>query len=230
MTTRHRTLLPARLVLSALLACGLVAIAPVAFAQTEPALGCLIDPDRVTDVGSPVIAVIERVEVERGESVTKGQVLVVLRASVERAAYDAAKSRAAANADLYAASANLRFNAERLQRANDLFRKNFISQQALEQARNDAQLAEQKLTQAREQQTVATQERGVAEAQLSQRVIRSPIDGVIAERFMSAGERVDEKPLMRIARIDPLRVQLVVPTTMYGQVTADSIFLSLIHI
>lgn len=224
MTTRHRTPLPGRLLRSAILAGALGAIAPAAFAQAEPALGCLIDPDRVTDVGSPVIAVIERVEVERGESVSKGQVLAVLRASVERAAYDAAKSRAAANADLYAASANLRFNAERLQRAKDLFRKNFISQQALEQARNDAQLAEQKLTQAREQQTVATQERGVAEAQLSQRVIRSPIDGVVAERFMSAGERVDDKPLMRIARIDPLRVQLVVPTSLYGRVKADSIF------
>jgi multidrug efflux pump subunit AcrA (membrane-fusion protein) len=62
----------------------------------------------------------------------------------------------------------------------------------------------------------------MAAAQLQQRTIRSPMDGVVAERFMSAGERVDDKPLLRIARIDPLRVQLVVPTSLYGQVQPDA--------
>jgi len=193
---------------------------PVAAA---PALGCLIEPDRVTDVGSPVMAVIDSVEVERGQIVRKGQVLVILRASVEQAAFDAARARAAAQADLQAAAANASFNRERLARAEDLFRQNFISQQALDQARTEAQLADQKLSQAREQQTVSLHERGVAAAQLQQRTIRSPIDGVVAERFMSAGERADDKPLLRIARIDPLRVQLVVPTSLYGQVQPDAI-------
>jgi membrane fusion protein, heavy metal efflux system len=35
---------------------------------------------------------------------------------------------------------------------------------------------------------------------------------------VSAGERVDDKPLLRIAKVDPLRVQLVVPVAMYSQV------------
>jgi RND family efflux transporter MFP subunit len=207
----HRTLL------SCLTALGFAAPAAAA-----PALGCLIEPDRVADVGSPVVAVIDSVEVERGQTVRKGQVLVILRAGVERAAFDAARTRADANADLNATAANAKFNRERLERAEDLFRQNFISQQALDQARTEAQLADQKLTQAREQQTVSAHERGMAAAQLSQRVIRSPMDGVVAERYMSAGERADDKPLLRIARIDPLRVQLVVPTSLYGQVQADS--------
>ena len=208
---KHRTLLPC------LMALGLAAPAAAA-----PALGCLIEPDRVADVGSPVVAVIESVEVERGQTVQKGQVLVILRAGVERAAFDAARSRADANADLKAAAANAKFNRERLERAEDLFRQSFISQQALDQARTEAQLADQKLTQAREQQTVSAHERGMAAAQLSQRVIRSPMDGVVAERYMSAGERADDKPLLRIARIDPLRVQLVVPTSLYGLGQPDS--------
>ncbi len=195
--------------------------ASVGPAIAAPALGCLIEPDRVADVGSPVVAVIDSVEVERGQTVRKGQVLVILRANVERAAFDAARSRADANADLQAAAASAKFNRERLVRAEDLFGQNFISQQALDQARTESQLADQKLTQAREQQTVSAHERGMAAAQLSQRVIRSPMDGVVAERFMSAGERVDDKPLLRIARIDPLRVQLVVPTALYGQVQPD---------
>lgn len=184
------------------------------------ALGCLIEPERIADVGSPVVGVIHSIEVDRGQRVHKGQVLATLRAGVERAAFDVASSRADANADLQAAAASAGFNRDRLARAEDLFRQNFISQQALDQARTESQLADQKLTQAREQRTVSLQERGVAAAQLSQRIIRSPMDGVVAERFMTAGERADDKPLLRIARIHPLRVQLVVPTTLYGQVHA----------
>jgi len=201
---------------------SLAALWLAAPALGAPALGCLIEPDRVADVGSPVVGVIESVDVDRGQTVRKGQVLATLRATVERAAFDVARSRADANADLNAAAANASFNRERLQRAEDLFRQNFISQQALDQARTESQLADQKLTQARELQTVSAHERGMAAAQLSQRVIRSPMDGVVAERFMTAGERADDKPLLRIARIDPLRVQLVVPTSLYGQVVADS--------
>lgn len=201
---------------------GLLALGLTGHSAAAPALGCLIEPDRVTDVGSPVVAVIDSVEVDRGQTVRKGQVLVTLRAGVERAAFDAARSRADANADLQAAVASAKFNRERLVRAEDLFRQNFISQQALDQARTEAQLADQKATQAREQQTISGHERGMAAAQLSQRVIRSPMDGVVAERFMSAGERADDKPLLRIARIDPLRVHLVVPTALYGQVQPDS--------
>jgi RND family efflux transporter MFP subunit len=183
-----------------------------------PLTGCLIEPERSADVGSPVAGVIERIEVERGQRVRKGQVLAVLRAEVERASLDVAKSRADSNADLEAAAANAAFNRDRLVRAEDLFRQSFISQQALDQARTEARLADQKLKQAREQRAISRQERDVAEAQLSQRVIRSPMDGVVAERHAAAGERADDKPLLRIARIDPLRVQLVVPTSLYGQV------------
>lgn len=181
-------------------------------------LGCLIEAERITDVGSPVIGIVQSVEVERGERVAKGQVLAVLRATVERATLSVASSRADSSADLQAAVAAANFNRDRRVRAEDLFGQQFISQQALDQARTESDLADQKLAQAREQRQVSRQEREVAAAQLAQRVIRSPIDGVVAERFVSAGERVDDKPLLRIAKVDPLRVQLVVPVAMYSQV------------
>ncbi len=181
-------------------------------------LGCLIEAERITDVGSPVIGIVEKVAVERGDLVKKGQVLAILRAPVERATLSVASSRAESNAELQAATAAARFNQERLTRAEDLFRQKFISNQALDQARSEADLSAQKLVQAREQREVSRREREVASAQLSQRTIRSPFDGVVAERFVSAGERVDDKPLLRIAKVDPLRVQLVVPVTLYKQV------------
>ncbi len=192
-------------------------------AWAAQALGCLIEPERVVDVGSPVIGVIQAMTVERGAPVRRGQVLATLRADVERASFGAASLRAEAEAEVQGAATSASFNRERAVRAEELFGKNFISQQALQQARTESQLAEQKLSQAIEQRRVSQQERDVAAAQLSQRTIRSPIDGVVAERYLSAGERVDDKPLLRIAKVNPLRVQLVVPIALYGQMQIGSL-------
>ena len=112
-------------------------------------MGCLIEPDRVAEVGSQVIGVIESMHVERGDRVKKGQVVATLRADVERASVVVANSRAEAQADVQAAAATVSFNQQRLARAEDLFAKKFISQQALDQARAEAEVAVQKLAQAR---------------------------------------------------------------------------------
>ena len=60
--------------------------------------GCLIEPDRVADVGSQVVGVVERVPVERGDRVATGQPLAHLRADVERANAGAADTRARVDA------------------------------------------------------------------------------------------------------------------------------------
>jgi multidrug efflux pump subunit AcrA (membrane-fusion protein) len=61
-------------------------------------MGCLIEPDRVADVGSQVVGLVERLHVERGARVAAGQLLVSLRADVERANARAAQTRSRADA------------------------------------------------------------------------------------------------------------------------------------
>ena len=186
-------------------------------AAAQP-MGCLIEPERVAEVGSPVIGVIEEIRVERGDRVRQGQVLALLRGDVERAAVGVASSRAQAAADERAARANVGFARQKLARSEDLLSRKFISQQALDQVRTEYEVAEQKLVQAGEQKRVAQRELGLATAQLAQRSIRSPFDGVVAERYLSVGERVEEKPLFRVAKVDPLKVQVVVPAALYGKI------------
>ncbi|QJW84711.1 HlyD family efflux transporter periplasmic adaptor subunit [Ramlibacter terrae] len=50
------------------------------------------------------------------------------------------------------------------------------------------------------------------------RTIRSPSSGVIADRYLSPGERVEEKPMFRVAVVDPLRVEVVLPASMFPDV------------
>jgi RND family efflux transporter MFP subunit len=203
---------------------GLIALAAAAstWAAAAQPLGCLIEPHRVIDVGSPVIGVVESVKVERGDRVARGDVIAVLRADVERAAVNVAATRANVAAELQAAQANYDLARQKHTRAEELRRQNFISAQALDQARAEAEVAEQRLAQAREQRRISARELELAEAQLGLRTIRSPVTGVVVDRYMFGGERVEEKPIVRVATVDPLRVEMVVPAALYGTIATGA--------
>jgi RND family efflux transporter MFP subunit len=181
-------------------------------------LGCLIEPFRISDVGSPVIGVIESTLVERGDRVRAGQPMATLRADVERQSVAVAASKAQAIGEVRAAEATVELARQKLVRAKDLADQQFISGQALEQARADVQVAEQRLEQAREQRGIFAREHDLAQAQLGLRTIRSPVTGVVADRFLSAGERVEEKAMFRVAVVNPLRVEVVLPSTYFSAV------------
>ncbi len=188
----------------------------VSVAMAAQPLGCLIEPFRVADVGSPVTGVIESVQVERGDRVVKGQALATLRADVERAAVGVAYNRAQALGDYNAAVNNAELARQKLVRAKYLADQQFISPQALEQANTESEIAINRLAQAREQRGVLAGEHTLAQAQLALRTVRSPTNGVVADRYLSAGERVEEKAVFRIAVVDPLRVEIVLPSNLYG--------------
>jgi RND family efflux transporter MFP subunit len=211
---RLRLSLPAVALATALAA---QAAPPQAQVQPQP-LGCLIEPHSVSDVGSPVVGVIETVHVERGDRVRAGQPLATLRADVERVSVTVAQGRALGQGELRAAEANADLARQKLVRAQDLANQQFISSQALEQARAEAMVADNRLVQAREQREIYVREHELARAQLGLRTIRSPSNGVVADRYLSPGERVEEKPMFRIAAIDPLRVEVVLPASLFAVV------------
>lgn len=198
-------------------------LAEPALAQSAQPVGCLIEPQDTADLGSPVIGIVEQLNADRGDLVSKGQVLAVLRADVERAATEVARSRSAANAELQAAMSNHTFAQQKFKRTEDLVARNFLSQHALDEASNDLKIAAQKVAQAREQLRVSERELGMAEAQLGLRELKSPFDGVITERYLSLGERMEEKPIFRIAQIDPLRVETIVPVSLFGSIAPGNI-------
>ena len=184
----------------------------------NPAHRCLVQPDHVAEIGSQVTGVVAKIFAERGDIVRKGQLLARLHASVERASVTVARTRAQAEADLKAAKANYEFQHQKLVRAEELVNENFISEQALDQIRAETNVAKQKYVQAREQSKVAQRELELAKARLKMRDIRAPFSGIVAERYVTVGERVEERPMFRIARVDPLRVEIIVPAELFGTV------------
>lgn len=188
-----------------------VPIATPSAASTKPSalLACVIQPIKTADIGTQVAGVVASIEVERGDSVTKGQVLARMRAEVEQAGSSAAHTRAASEAEWRAAMAGEQLARQKLQRQHTLASQNFVSDQAVELAESEYRVA---------------REAGSAAAQLSLRVLRAPFDGVITERHANPGERFEEKPLLRVADISRLRVDVVASTTLFGRVKPGQTF------
>jgi RND family efflux transporter MFP subunit len=193
---------------------AVAAAAPVAHAQ---ALDCMIQPHQIVQIGSPVPGVIESIAVERGDRVSLGQPIVQLQAHVERAALAVARERAVGSGEVKVAASSQELAQRELQRAQELYEQNFVSKTYLDKARAESGVAGGRTDQAHERRKLATREVELAAAQLEQRTIRAPISGVVVERFLSPGEYVDQKPVLRLASVDPLRVDVLVPAVAFGQ-------------
>lgn len=200
---------------ASLLALGL---AGAALSHAAQPLGCLIEPSESVELGSQVIGVLEHVHVDRGSVVHKGQVLATLKADVEKAAARVARSRAQAQADVDSALVNRDYNRQRLVRSEHLVARNFISPQALDQTRAETDVAEQRLAQAREQKRIWDHEYEMARAQLALRSLISPLSGVVVDRYLSPGARVEVGPVLKVATMNPLSVEVFMPAASYGQI------------
>lgn len=194
---------------------------------TRPAastVGCLIVPMRAADVGTPLAGVVQRLAVDVGDAVRAGQVLATLRAEVEAAAERAARERLSLDGEVRIAETQLAVAEERLERARKLHGQGFISSQGVEQADSERRIAEQRLHQAHGQRTVLARDLDVVRAQVALRTVTAPFDGIVVERYRQVGERVEDRPLVRVVSLNPLRVDLVMPATRWGRYsTGDSV-------
>jgi RND family efflux transporter MFP subunit len=182
------------------------------------ALGCLVEPSIVVDVSSPVSGLLDRVAVERGDKVNQGQIIASLESRVEKASVALAMAKLSNDAEIRSAESNQDFARRKHERNETLHKDGVVSAQIREQAESESILASERLKQTREQRSITLQEVQLARSQLSLKTISSPITGVVIERYLSAGERADEKPIVRIAQVNPLRVEAILPATMYGKV------------
>jgi RND family efflux transporter MFP subunit len=182
---------------------------------------CLIEARQMVEIRSPVEGLLESVRVQRGELVRKGQVIVTLESGPERAALAIARSRAAMTGPVEAARARVEFAKTKERRQEELFRQNYVSSSALDEARTERKLADSELRVALENQKLADLEVQRAEQLLEMRTIRSPFDGVVVDRLLDPGEFAAtniKEPILKLAQIDPLNVEVVLPAAMFGRI------------
>lgn len=206
---------------SILLVRAIIVLAPVLLLSAQAhsvELDGLIEPHMVVNVGSGVAGIIEKVTVDRGDFVKKGQVLATLQSGVERATVELARARAEFTASIELRRARLEFAKQQQLRADDLHNKEAVSLQEKEEAETNKLIAEGELKEAIERKQLAGLELEQAREVLERRTIRSPITGVVVERFLCPGEFVEDQPLLKVAQIDPLNVEVIIPASLLGSI------------
>ena len=135
---------------------------------------CLIEARQTVEIRSAIEAVIESVQVKRGDLVRKGQVLVTLESGAEKAALELARSRATMKGEIKAAEARLELARKKYQQAQELYEQKFVSATARDEAVAEYKLASEQLRQANENQVLAQLEVKRTSEILALRTIRSP--------------------------------------------------------
>ena len=187
-------------------------------AQEAAPLDCLLEPNRVIDVSSAIRGVLSEVNVDRGDLVEQGQIVARLDSSVELAAMEFAQAKAKASAGIQADKLNAEFAGRRSERVGALFDKSAVSGDQFDESKTLARLRALELEQARENQHLAQLEAHQAEEILKQHIVRSPVRGVVVQRYLSPGESAEDRPIVRIAEIQTLRAETIIPVAQFGNV------------
>jgi len=203
-----------------LLLLTLMACSPAAPSAESSSFDCVITPYAMVDVSSAVPGVLEAVHLDRSDPVEEGQVVAQLDSGVERAAVALARERAAMESEIHLQETSLEFAERERERLSSLYAKKAVSSHDRDKADRDAALSNWKLREARDLYRLRHLELRKAEEVLSKRTVLSPIKGVVVQRFKSPGEYVEDQPILRIAQLDPLNVEAIVPMDLFGQISA----------
>jgi RND family efflux transporter MFP subunit len=181
----------------------------------------LLEPWEDLAVGISVEGVLAEVFVERGQRVLAGDPIARLESSVEEAQVALARATAKMRAGLDAARSRERLAHIRVERIEKLFEQGAVTKEEREQIQTEAELAVLSVREVEEALARAALDLVIAEAMLARRMVRSPIDGIVMERLLSPGElvnRVGSGEIVRIAQAHPLKVDVIAPLSMFGQV------------
>ena len=182
-----------------------VTAAPVEIRQTLSLSGSLRAVDMAT-VKARVAADVRQVLVREGESVRAGQIVVV----TDGTEYEARVAQARGNLD--AARAQLEIATKTRDNNRVLVEKGFISRNAFDNAASQYAAAEANVAAARGAINIV-------QKSLNDTVIRTPISGLVAARYVQPGEKVSpDNKLLDIVNLQKMELEAAVPTSDIAQI------------
>jgi RND family efflux transporter MFP subunit len=223
-----------------------VRVAPAETREVEQTLavtGSLL-PDETVSVSFEVAGRVNKLAVDFGQAVRKGQVLAELdsrefelQLERSRAALAQALARVGLNASQedvvpretpairqaraqYEEARSKSESAAKLVESGDISRERHIELEKQMAARKAAlDLAEDDLRTQLANVAALRADRKLVEKRLSDTVVRAPFDGSVGEKLVSVGQYVkDNTPVLRLVKTYPLRLRLDVPETAAGAV------------
>ncbi|MGD0485508.1 MAG: efflux RND transporter periplasmic adaptor subunit [Gemmatimonadales bacterium] len=156
-----------------------------------------------------------KVLVREGQHVKAGDLLVQLDDAVERAQWATLKAQADSTTAIRGAQLQLARRQEILRKVQKAHEEQAAPQRELEDAKNDAAMAELALetAQLQHQQDVCKSQE--AELTLQRMRLVSPTDGMVERLRARQGESADAlAPVLRLVRVDPLWIDVPAPLAL----------------
>ncbi|CAH0990536.1 p-hydroxybenzoic acid efflux pump subunit AaeA [Sinobacterium norvegicum] len=181
---------------------------------------CLVEPWQRVEISFDDKGLIETIEVERSQRVSQGEKLATLKSGLEQATVDLRSAKAAMKQEVAVATASLQYARRNLQRIEGLYGKKAVPFSVYDEAKTEAEVANQRLNTANSNRHLAALDLSIAQQLLARRTVTSPIDGVVTELIRAEGEYVKDEPVLVLEQMDPLRVQVLLPVEKFGSVNA----------
>lgn len=195
---------------------------PTAFAEPQ-VFDCVAEPAQRVAVGSPVTGLLASVNVGRGDEVKRGAVLARLDSTVEEANVALATAQANAREGLESQRTRLELAQANLDRSLKLVNSGTVTQSKIDELQAIVAIARRDLVTEEVRLKLAAIELDRQKSLLARQSIKSPIDGVITEQNLRAGEFVrQDSAILTIAQTDPLHVEAYVPTALWGKIERGS--------
>jgi membrane fusion protein (multidrug efflux system) len=203
----------------------LIAATPAWAQSSGDAAGtCIIKPHVTVQLGSAVSGMLSSTSVDRGDTVKQGQVVAQIESSVEQATLALDRVRASNDSAVKVETADMELIAREAERKKFLVDKKIAGLNSLDELQTKLREGELKVQQAKMDQKLAQLTADRSERALALKQIKSPVNGVVIDRKLSAGEYIYEQTsIMTIAQIDPLNVELVLPLSRYDSIKVGSI-------
>jgi len=183
---------------------------------------CMIEPLQTVDISSPVVGLLEKVEVRRGDKVYKGQVIASLESTAETASAALAHYKSEMTAPTTTAEIKIIFAKRKFERRRDMHSQNFMSAQEQDEAEAELKLAEAELKLAQENKEVAQLEWQQQSGLLELRTLHSPFDGVVVDQMLFPGEVVEpngqKKTILKLAQLNPLKIYVILPVYAFKKI------------
>lgn len=177
---------------------------------------CVIDPARVVKLGSPVTGILAEVLVNRGDIVKSGEIVARMDMDVEQVSVEVDRLRAESTAEIDAQATRNELLRKELDRATALMKTGASTQQRVDDLTAQLKVGLQELERLEIQRKMAALALRRSETQLSQRLLRSPVDGIVQQRVLTGGEFVNQQShILVIAQLDPLLVETYLPVAHY---------------
>lgn len=197
---------------------SLFSVSSVSAEQQAEGFHCVVTPSQTVELGSPVPGQLHDVLVDRSDKVTKGQVVASLDSRLEAANLEIARFRAETDTEVSLRKAAFAIDRRSERRLNSLAASKVASAQDRDRAARESRLSAWRVEQAKDDLELHALEVVRAEADLDRRRIRSPIDGTVVARLHNPGEYIEDQPLMRIIKLDPLYIEAILPMRLFGKV------------